>query len=311
MPSRYLMILTAAFLTALLSAGVYGGEMPSLGPEMKEDADRWGSVFDADRETLDLKSLRVDRTLKLPPGRVTSPVVEVEKLLARHSRSGASGMDSRRRMMVSILCSAILPGLGELYLYSESRDVSVLARSGFFLAVEGFCWYGQISNRSKGKDAKQDYMDYADAHWSEERFLEQHPCCAGLGGCVDYDEYNEHCNDQPFYFLYIPREADSEEYYENIGKYNAFVYGWDDWSPESDLMTPHRQKYWGMREESDEYLLRSDQYIMGLIINRVVSMIDAGWLAYRMGSEHVDDSSWSLDIESGFLASTISLNYRF
>ncbi|HSG26927.1 MAG TPA: hypothetical protein VLA34_00505, partial [Candidatus Krumholzibacterium sp.] len=176
-----------------------------------------------------------------------------------------------------------------------------------------------------GKDFKRQYEEYCDEHWSEERFLEQHPVCYGLGGCVDWEEYNEVGPQmQKFFFIYIPRELDREEFYENCGKYDAFAFGWDDWDQEYWLTTDqthetfktltwtdNRTYYWSLRDESDKYLIRADRFVMGAIINRVVSMIDAAWLAYAANRGTPDIGGVTLDIVPGMEKSTIGLSYRF
>ena len=297
------------YITALLIA-VTACASPILaddGPSGEGFMSDAPSVFEEGRLPLGGKSLHLDETLRMDGERLDMPTVRASEILAGR-RSAVTG-SRRRRTIISVLCSALLPGLGELYLYRETRDNGILARVPFFLAAEGYLWYGYAHNHSKGKDLKQDYMDYADEHWSLDRFLEQHPCCAGLGGCVDWEEYNSECSGDYFYFLYTPREMDEEEYYENIGKYDAFVFGWDDWDSQPDNWTPHRTYYWSLRDESDKYLLRADRHLMLLIVNRVVSMLDAGLLAYRMGED--DAEGWSLELKPGREAPILNLCYRF
>jgi hypothetical protein len=66
-----------------------------------------------------------------------------------------------------------------------------------------------------------------------------------------------------------------------------------------------------MRSESDDYLVKSDQFLMLLIVNRVVSMIDAGWLAYKANKGETDEAGWSLDLGPGLVSPRIGLSYRF
>jgi len=241
--------------------------------------------------------LRPRETLRLDGERVGGPGV----FRAAGSRSlspGAGGSRlSGRKAALAIVSSALLPGLGELVLYTDSRDPWTLARVPVFFALEGYFWYGYRHNYNVGKDYKRQYEEYGDLHWDLDRFLLQHPCCDGLGGCDTWQEYNETCQGEFNYFLFTPKEEDREEYYENMGKYNAFVYGWDDWAGQSDYWTPHRRHYWSLRGESDAYLLRSDQFVMALILNRVASMVDTGWLAYRMSRGGGEDG-WSLRVRT-------------
>jgi len=180
-----------------------------------------------------------------------------------------------------------------------------------FFALEGYFWYGYRDNYKTGKDYKRRYEEYGDAHWDLDRFLLQHPCCDGIGGCENWQEYNQYCQGAFNYFLFTPKEEDREEYYENMGKYNAFVYGWDDWAGQSDFWTPHRRYYWSLRGESDKYLLRSDQFIMALIVNRVVSVVDTGWLAYRMSRGGNPEDGWSLRLRTRDTAPCLIISRGF
>ena len=305
MAGRYL---TTILIMILVCAAPFAASELSAAEELEAGAP---SVFNAGRLPLSGKDLHLDETLRMEGRRLDRPTVRPEEILAGRSSTVSSGTSRRKRTIISVLCSAILPGLGELYLYRETRDNGILARVPFFMAAEGYLWYGYAHNHSKGKDLKQDYMDYADEHWSLDRFLDQHPCCDGIGGCEDWQEYNEECNGDYFFFLYTPHEMDEEEYYENIGKYDAFVFGWDDWDSQPDNWTPHRTFYWSIRDESDKYLLRADQHLMLLIVNRVVSMIDAGLLAYRIGEDESQAEGWSIELKPGREAPIVNLCYRF
>ena len=276
------------------------------------------SVFDGEGNVFDLETRLAGETLRMGGVRLREPAVSITELnMLRRPAAPATG-SSRRRIAISVLASAVLPGLGELYLYIESRDPWTLARVPLFMGFDAYNWYAYNDNHDKGKDLKREYMDFADQHWSEARFLEQHPCCVGYGGCPDYDFYNEQCSDQGTdYFLYMPRSQDVEEYYENLGKYDPFVYGWDDWSDWSisnpgNFWTPNRTRYVSLRQESNKYLGRSEDNIMFLIVNRVVSMLDAGWIAYRMGSgETIERAGWDLEFDPAPEETAVSLVYRF
>ena len=270
------------------------------------------SVFDAARSEFDLESYRLRETLRLPEGRIEEPVVSASEIMLRHARVSSASTGRGKRVAISILCSAILPGLGELYLYTQTRDNRILARVPVFLGFEGYNWYAYKDNHDKGRDLKDQYVSFADEHWSEERFLEQHPCCSGYGGCPDWEFYNDECNGEFDYFPYIPLHLDFEEYYENLGKYDAFVYGWDDWDEMNPTYwTPNRTYYWSLRQDSNKHLSRADDHIMLLIVGRVLSMVDAGWLACRMGKGEADKEGWSLDLDADRTFPSMAIQYRF
>ncbi|MBN1886264.1 MAG: hypothetical protein JW876_12175 [Candidatus Krumholzibacteriota bacterium] len=276
------------------------------------------SVFETERGTRGIETRLAGEALRMGGTRLASPEVSITELNMRRNPAVPSGGSTRRRVAISVLASAVLPGLGELYLYLDSRDPWTLARVPLFMAFDAYNWYMYRDNHDTGKDIKREYMAFADAHWSEARFLEQHPCCVGYGGCESWEWYNEWCSDQGSdYFLYMPKSQDVEEYYENLGKYDPFVYGWDDWATWSveqpgNFWTPNRTRYVSLRQESNKYLGRADDNIMYLIVNRVVSMVDAGWIAYRMGSGGpVERAGWDLDLDPGPEKTAVSLVYRF
>jgi hypothetical protein len=230
---------------------------------------------------------------------------------------------SGRNTALAVLASAVLPGMGELYCWSATRERGTLARASVFVALDGVMWYGYFHNHGIGKDYKRDYEDYADIHWDLDRFLHNHPCCnQGVGdSCDSWQYFNEHCQGQANYFYYTPRELDTEEYYENIGKYDAFVFGWDDaaaWDYDNadefkdyQYWTPHRTAYWDLRKDSDRYLLRGDQYLMGLLVSRVVSMLDAAWIAHRISSGQDPNKGWSLEMDTFDEEPSLIVSRRF
>jgi hypothetical protein len=301
-------IMVTLFAVCLLASSVSAETGPgSCGPDGEGSITT--SVFDEAAGRIDFNALHVDRTLRMDGKRIESPIVPAAEILAGRPSSGVS---RRKRTIISVLCSAVLPGLGELYLYRETGDSGILARVPFFFAAEGYLWYGYVHNHSKGKDIKEEYMAFADEHWNLDRFLTQHPCCADLNPCDSWEIYNSECKSYFNYFVYTPREIDEEEYYENIGKYDAFVYGWDDWADQPDYWTPNRRTYWDLRGDSNKYLLRADQHLMLMLVNRLVSMVDAGLLAYRMGSGRpIEEEGWSIELDPGSEAPVLNLCYRF
>ncbi|MCU0639066.1 MAG: hypothetical protein MUF59_04260 [Candidatus Krumholzibacteria bacterium] len=272
----------------------------------------------------DLRAYRAEETLRLAGRKLESPSVRYEDLMdARNSLPGRSiRPGGKKKMAIAMVASAILPGAGELYLYFDSGYRPALYRAPVFMALDAYLWYGYKTNLDKGKDFKSEYEDYCDAHWSEARFLLQHPWCEGLGpeGCTDYQQYNENASEmQQFFFIYMPKSQDREEYYENCGKYDAFAFGWDDWDPTGwdgsyetfEPWTPHRTEYWSIRDESDKYLVRADQHVMLAIVNRVLSVLDAAWIAYTINRGDDDYGGLNIEFRPDSRMPTVGVNYRF
>ncbi|MFO7914381.1 MAG: hypothetical protein R6U43_01660 [Candidatus Krumholzibacteriales bacterium] len=280
--------------------------------------ERLVSIFDQNRDFRIASGGSSEEALRLNGERILSPgMVAPDRDSGPYTAAGRR----KRNMAISIIGSALLPGLGEMYMYSRTGEKSILGRALGFIAFEAYLWYGYLHNHDRGKDFKRQYEEYGDAHWSQERFLQNHPICYTTfqGGCDSWQQYNEIGSDdhssEYFYFFYTAKEVDREEYYENMGKYDAFLYGWDDWNGEylheggePNYWTPHRTYYWDLRGESNKYLLRADYHVMGMIAARVVSMVQAGWIAHNRGSA---PEEWSLEIDKSPLDYRCSINYRF
>lgn len=300
-----------SFLLALLIAGLAPQARADSSTHVTAEARNGSKMFDMER-------YRMNETLKLNGTRLETPNVTREELQAQRAgfqeAGSAVGARSTRNIAAAMIASAILPGMGELYVATGSKKVSHYLRVPVFVALDAFFWYSYRDNYDKGKEVKAEYEMFGDEHWSEERFLLQHPYCDGIGGCDTWEQYNAEAKGDYYYFVYIPRDLDHEEYYENMGKYDAFAFGWDDWNGDYDNVvawTPNRTTYWEMRTESDDYLLTADRYVMALIINRIVSMLDAGWLAYRYNKGEYNDGGWTLDLRPGLESSSLGLSYRF
>jgi len=298
-------------MLALLLAGL--APQAHAAPPAHADASK-----ESNGPSLDLERWRINETLKFNGTRLETPIVTREELEAQRAGYQETGSSAAvrpgRNVAAAMIASAVLPGMGELYVATGSKKVSHYLRVPVFIALDIFFWYSYRDNYDKGKEVKAEYEMFGDEHWSEERFLLLHPYCDGIGGCDSWEQYNEEAKGNYYYFVYIPRHLDHEEYYENMGKYDAFSFGWDDWDGDYDNFepwTPNRTTYWAMRLESDDYLLKADRYVMALIINRIVSMLDAGWLAYRYNKGEYDDDGWTLDLRPGMESSSIGLSYRF
>ncbi|MDP2984684.1 MAG: hypothetical protein Q8O92_15300, partial [Candidatus Latescibacter sp.] len=92
----------------------------------------------------------------------------------------------------------------------------------------------------------------------------------------------------------------TQQYYEMIGKYPQFVYGWEDITKNNaalrdstgkangnfdedirNVVSPDRNQYMNMRKQSNDKLKLGQDGIDLMIINRMVSAIDAARLAYH------------------------------
>ncbi len=224
--------------------------------------------------------------------------------------------------------SLLLPGLGETYVGSK--------RGLIFMFVEAFSWWTYISNTNEGKDLEDDFKLFANANWT---YYYNDPADADKysywewlkrtykmnefsGGEMqsdeylkptDYDEINAHVDkmkDSTGSSVHNLPSTKTQQYYEMIGKYDQFVYGWEDIGDHNsslvdenkipngkydentqEIKSPIRIKYMDLRAQSNNKLYDGQRGIHLMIINRVLSAIDAGRLAYHHNKKLESDLS--------------------
>ena len=163
--------------------------------------------------------------------------------MKRHSPSQAK----------AFFLSFILPGAGEYYMGSRKM-------AKIFLGTEVFLWATYFSFRTYGNWKKTDYMQYAAAHAGVNPDGKDHQYF------VDVENYRSirHYNEAKL------RQRNVEALYpEN----EAYSWQWD--SDES------REKFEKLRIASDSAYNRSKFVIAGIILNHIISGIDAIRLARK------------------------------
>jgi hypothetical protein len=205
------------------------------------------------------------------------------------SRGGGGGGSPAIPMLMSL----VLPGAGEIYLGHE--------RGFLQIALDAASWYGAAYNASQGDDKKDEYYAFADAHWFLEKldaaydssYLDRpdanfdYADVVGVG--TEYFGYDGYTNIP----LWVSEAADRREYYENLGKWEQFVFGWDDFTdPRTFLDTDvidiqnlgdprtsaNRETYRDLRQESNDYYAKRDRFIYLSIAFRVFSVLQVAYL---------------------------------
>ena len=214
--------------------------------------------------------------------------------------------------------SLLLPGLGETYVGSK--------RNLIFFGVEILSWWMYISNTNEGKDLEDKFENFANKYWHYydamnssgdpldynywewlKRKYEMNEFSYGQNimnpedyyDPTDYAEINVHIKNNPKEeSIHDLPSTKTQQYYEMIGKYDQFVYGWEDINhaslfdengeptgnykeDTSQIKSPLRTKYMGIRGDSNDKLSAGKRGIQLMIINRIVSAIDAARLAYH------------------------------
>ena len=211
----------------------------------------------------------------------------------------------RKKSGWPILFSLILPGSGE-----ASMGYS---RGYFMMAADIIAWTQVARYNSDGDDLKDEYIAYADEHYTDEMLLEGYldggtdPERSGEGAhyftaITDGHNFNT-LDDLHNLPLYVSKEDDFREYYENLGKWDQFIFGWDDYTRASlpdypyegyvptdtraDLQHPwvsrNRETYRLMRDASNDAYKTRDRWLYVNIGLRLFSVMQTAYLAGFLG----------------------------
>lgn len=202
----------------------------------------------------------------------------------------------------SMLASLVLPGAGEAMMGYK--------RGYAMMAVDIFAWTQVSKYHSDGGDLRDDYYAFADEHYTDENLVlgyspDAFDPRAGLGDHYFSEIVNGTINDVDDLenlSLYVSMEADRREYYENLGKWDQFIFGWDDFrrpdNPPSgidyeitdtidDLRQPwiseNRVIYREMRDESNDAFKTRDRWMYVNIGLRVFSVLQVAYLSGMLG----------------------------
>jgi hypothetical protein len=225
---------------------------------------------------------------------------------------------------VPLLMSAILPGAGQVYLgLKQDRTGALLAGAGF-VAADIFSWTQVFHNADLGDKKKDEYYAFADAHWSVDRLAAAYGESDDPG--TEYFAFTDE-NGSPITLytqipLWVSAEADRREYYENLGKWNQFVFGWDDFTDprlqygwesgdpldsewlDNPVTSANRETYRQMRTDSNDYYDKRDRFIYLSIGLRVVSVLHVAYLeGLLFGGDGGDNVSKSVQ----FIAQPVGL----
>ena len=199
-------------------------------------------------------------------------------------------------------------------------------------AVEATAWTGYAINHNRGLDSRAEFEKFADDHWNHDRWLREHIATEMLG--VDpntvtltqlfaqVDSFGQSPTYQgtwPGYHPYAPKETETLNYYENIGKYDWFISGWQDWNRGNpqQMNTALRDEYRSIRNRSNDQLDRADRFIYLSIAARVFSLVETVLMVRgRSDSDErhavTPSKPYSFTARSTGLASgEIAFEYRF
>jgi hypothetical protein len=170
--------------------------------------------------------------------------------------------------------SLVIPGTGQFYNGSKIK-------AGTFLAADVLLWGGYLMYHGKGSDQEDKYRKFADDNYTASRYF------------TWFESIGDTAR-QAFSHQIYPDPNDPEgvvrnhEYYENIGKYDQFQPGWNDYETDGGGIPPPlpgedrdyratalRTQYLDMRRQANDYFSNASTMAMISIANHLISAFDA------------------------------------
>jgi len=238
---------------------------------------------------------------------------------ARHYEEGTSN-SAGSPSYLPVLYSALIPGAGEIAL-------GHWVRGSLMVALEVIAWTGYAKYDGDGVDWRTTYEAFADDHWSINDWIEYHPTIYptphpgwepaqmdSIGRVVSGS------GTWPGYIPWVSRAEDKQHFYENIGKYDWYISGWEDvaafvdanpgavYPQESDL----RDQYRDMRIESDASFDTAKRFVYLSVATRVTSVLQTIFLVRRHASNNLEQSRVGVRARAyGLSGGEVALEVRF
>jgi hypothetical protein len=206
--------------------------------------------------------------------------------------SGSEG-PSRKNGFLAAGLSFLVPGLGEYYVGDQ------IWRGAIFTLLEGGLWYGRLHWTARGDDSLEMFHNWAHTHWSPSRYADS--LNSRLDAVGDTGAKKARINDinsfeqinnaedylsqigQPNFTHRLPALGE-QQYYELISKYIQYTPGWDDNTNNTPQGSKNYQRHADMRETMNHQYEVADNFLYGIILNHVLSAIDAALLAREHNS---------------------------
>lgn len=259
----------------------------------------------------------------------------------------------KKNARLAAVMSAVLPGAGSIYA-NPKRWVGYV-----FPLIEGAMIYGYLSFKQNGKDQEKAYERYVNQETiklydpnTQELIYEgprynrdfQNKVQKFVAEVNPHDMYDLTVGNRPgFYRL---DEKNTQHFYEDVGKYEKYVFGWADWyekyayagsglmhdgsdvvadnyldpliqwstsasDPEHkilgfEIVNPNyssgdysasamRAKYIQMRFDAEDKYTEADLFLYGMLLNRVVSAIDASFAVKKYNRNYITQSNFQFN----------------
>ena len=245
-----------------------------------------------------------------------------------------------------MLYSLILPGLGQY------KNGDPLWKSAIFIGVEAASIVGMLQWNKQAEDIRKQYELFGDNHWSIINWVEN-TLLNPITELIQYEDFKLdgthklelHLSGSLAEAFGVFVSSDSlvthpewiysdelsifqdQHFYENIGKYDQFVGGWDDIfeyyivektvedTIEIILMTPNKNDYNNERDKSNQYLKLANYAVSAIMFNHVISGIEAVLTNQRKARSKAEQSKTDVglyyDPRNKYGIGGISVSYKW
>jgi hypothetical protein len=261
--------------------------------------------------------------------------IDLTNLIHNSIFSDSLDINNNQFPLKPVIASLAIPGLGQYLNHSPWWKTALFAS----IEVAGIAGY--ISWTNKADNINKEYENWADDHWDMKSWVNGSAILLSDINSSGYPDVNDVRIDGSHHItITVNGKYESSEillenpnidyvelrdwdFYEGIGKYDQFVAGWDDarlnWKivnkhikdgeDELIVMTPNKQHYLNLRNDSNVLYNNAKFAASALIFNHILSALDALWNADKN-----NEPSYKLDVsigsESNYVIKGISIQWN-
>jgi hypothetical protein len=180
----------------------------------------------------------------------------------------------------AFLYSMIVPGTGEFYAGSKIK-------AGLFFGLDVTLWALYFNYHGKGKDKEKQYRAFADTTWDVEGYKSwlldslytTNPDVNSQNVSDTFWYWDKEKKERTYLSHHLP-DKKTQQYYEMIGKYVQFRWGWEDYS-DATKTSEKRGFYLDLRHSSNNWLNKAKYSAMVSLANHILSAFDAAFAVKR------------------------------
>jgi len=202
--------------------------------------------------------------------------------------------------------SLMVPSTGQLYTGSKFK-------AALFAGIEIVAWAAYFNYQGQGKDHESEYEVFGDGNWEPQQY--QNWLIETYGITSDTLPYRDATGQLQTFSHHLP-ETRTQQYYEMIGKYDQFRYGWSDTDYRvNDSTSTMRQEYLVTRDDANNAFNKAKAFAIISIANHLLSAFDAAFAAKRYN--HKQDTFTEIGVKArlakydGKQVPQLAVAYRF